>query len=882
MIGKLHNWRVEHHHQSNKKDWRNSGVGGLVSLEDLVIRKPKASSPSKAVKKKVPFLSLSLSKPSVTLKSLQSNEADTLDDHAPVASDVSLFSNIPASAGLTSVFPPSLSTSRPVSPTRPRTADPERASFARRRSKTLPMDGDTPQLSLDWTDKPLPLVVDFDASQSRKPSVSTDQSTSASISRPRTSQSMESPLNLQDSRKRSNSSASKGSKPAAYSLTPAISPAESRRPSLSGAEFQKIVQVAHTKSPSSASTSRPRSNSRVSITAASPAPAPTTSANTTMTSERPAPVPSPARSILEEVEGTLSATIRELQDLQGDWEHPTGGSNIRPMRTSSLMYKMPSAPEVPRSAPAIQEEFPVRSNSHDAATARAPREDTWPSSQAPSMPTTPRSASLPKTETPSLGRMQSIQIAYEKSKAKAHRLGVENDTLKQQMKFLRERFAEMGDLESEKQTLGVALKEARANIEASLAQLQASRANEEAIQNNLTNVARRLEEANVQKIDVLEHNSELQNEVASLKREMALMRKEMDELRQRPQMSELEDAQMKLSKAQEENKLLAEQAKAAEGRADLPAMVADLTFKLEDVRRTVAEKDKYIADLEAQTASLGEQLHIMREEQAKLSQSNDMLRSQSQKGNTSSKRLSQLQKQIEEIEKARHAAQVESERHLQLLKEQLRRNAVEVHKREHPASSLLEKKLNIEEAITEVRLKFERRKAREQAGEFSDESGDTATDPAVRIAQLEKEIEYHVKDIVLYKLDVKGYRKDLKRAKEKIAALTEAANAATTASTATVVAENTNHQSPSPPSQEHGRPDMSRESSSTSVPQLSPSTTRDPGAASSDNESLGPATPSITTALQVQLPVRHIVTAWSPGVSPRSTPTVENKTLISA
>jgi chromosome segregation ATPase len=429
--------------------------------------------------------------------------------------------------------------------------------------------------------------------------------------------------------------------------------------------------------------------------------------------------------------------------------------------------------------------------------------------------------------------MQSIQIAYEKSKSTAHKLGVENDTLKQQMKFLRERFAEIGDLKTEKETLEVALAESRRNLEAALTQLQAGKANEQALQNNLTNVTRKLEEANVQKVDVLEQNGDMQEKVCSQQKELTKMRKEAEELRQRPQVSELDEMKATLIKAEEENKLLSDQVKAAEGRADLPARVADLTFKLEDLTRTAAAKDVYIGELTSHTTALSSEMETLRTERAALAETNATLRAQSlQKHSQSTKRMSLLNKQIEDMEKARTAAVAESERHLQLLKEQLRRTANDVNKREHPASNLLEKKLNIEEAIAEVRLKFERRMAKEAEGD-DEEAGDTLA-PEDKIERLEKEIEYHVKDIVLYKLDVKGYRKDLKRAKEKIAALTEV--------NTNVSPRKEKRSSISTPTSANSSPTQHR-----NVDSVTPS----------------PATPSIATALHVQLPVRHIVSAYA-------------------
>jgi chromosome segregation ATPase len=432
--------------------------------------------------------------------------------------------------------------------------------------------------------------------------------------------------------------------------------------------------------------------------------------------------------------------------------------------------------------------------------------------------------------------MQSIQIAYEKSKSTAHKLGVENDTLKQQLKFLRERFAEIGDLKAEKETLEVALGESRKNLEASINHLQACKVDQRALQNNVTNMTRRLEEANVQKVDVLEQNGELQSHVSVLQKMLNALRTEAEELKKRPQMSEVEELKARLSRAEEENQLLAEQAKAAEGRADLPARVAELSFKLDDAKRNTAEKDKIITELQAQTSALTNELSTVQEERASLAEMHATLRTQTlQKQTQSNKRVTAMSNQIEEIEKARTAALAESEKHLQLLKETLRRTANDVHKREHPASNLLEKKLNIEEAIAEIRLKFERKKAKE-AEQNAEKEEDEEKDLKTKIGELEKEIEYHVKDIVLYKLDVKGYRKDLKRAKEKIAILSDAS---------TTSAKQLEH------SEKEVVHTPKRQDSPTSPSQRS------------DSNSMSPATPNIATALQVQSPIRHIVSAYA-------------------
>jgi len=122
-----------------------------------------------------------------------------------------------------------------------------------------------------------------------------------------------------------------------------------------------------------------------------------------------------------------------------------------------------------------------------------------------------------------------------------------------------------------------------------------------------------------------------------------------------------------------------------------------------------------------------------------------------------------LERTVAEQHKTFRTIQAERDQLRQLIHTEFRRTANEVQKRQHPATTLLEKKVEVDTAILEVR-----KKAQEFLRQQKRRDEDLNSTRAVRMEELQQEIDYHVKDIVLYKLDVKGYKKDLKRAQAKL------------------------------------------------------------------------------------------------------------------
>jgi chromosome segregation ATPase len=356
-----------------------------------------------------------------------------------------------------------------------------------------------------------------------------------------------------------------------------------------------------------------------------------------------------------------------------------------------------------------------------------------------------------------------MQSAYDKQKRDMHTVLVENETLKKQLSLFQTRLADIDTIRIERDQFEHALQESQVNLKTVLDKLKLSRDNEEATLNNLSAVTARLEEANMHRVDVLDHHHELEDKMKLVEKEhkalqeekarveqekiafeadRSVLHQEIAILRQRPQQSALEEAQNSLRMAEERTRHLEEQVKSGDSRTDLPSIVADLGFKMEDLQQTLSDKDRHIAELEA---------------------TNKLLSRGAKSDKNYANKIRGLERTVAEQHKTFRTIQAERDQLRQLIHTEFRRTANEVQKRQHPATTLLEKKVEVDTAILEVR-----KKAQEFLRNQTRRDEDLSSTRAVRIEELQQEIDYHVKDIVLYKLDVKGYKKDLKRAQTKL------------------------------------------------------------------------------------------------------------------
>jgi hypothetical protein len=400
-------------------------------------------------------------------------------------------------------------------------------------------------------------------------------------------------------------------------------------------------------------------------------------------------------------------------------------SEIHPALRDRARISPPLSSSTPQSTPDNFAPGTGQSSAVAAAASVAAAHQTQRTSHSlpptPLLPTRPSSATV-------------VQSAHDAQR----RLNAENDILRTQLSVALKRFAETDAVRLERDKFERELKEARARCrELGIAA--------EAAVNKLISVEGRLEEANVQKVDVLEENGDLREKVGGLLRDVRRLEAEIEGRKR-------------------------QSARGPGEETDLPSVVADLTFRLDDAEKVGREREGRIKELEQSNALLKEELHKKQEFYAEMTclaeQAQQKVMNDCQLG---AAKIAELTQKLDVKAKEARAAQSERDKFEQLLLAEFRRAAIEIHARTHPSESLLSQKMDVETAVKQIRAKAESN-LRELKNGKSDYEGTaySGDDMEVRIKDLEKEVDYYLKDIVLYKLDVKGYKKDLRKAQNKI------------------------------------------------------------------------------------------------------------------
>lgn len=321
----------------------------------------------------------------------------------------------------------------------------------------------------------------------------------------------------------------------------------------------------------------------------------------------------------------------------------------------------------------------------------------------------------------------------------------------------------------ERDTLAHTLSETQGQIEAALTQLSRSQASERMLKAQLSALEARLEDSNSQRVDALEQNLFLEERlrhVSKVQNTSAVAAMEQESLVESRPLSKLLQAEERIA--------LLEQQLAAAQQCDLTPVVTELTDRLRYHEKFALEKDSYIQALleqnnafRAQLEACASRLHTVTEKnktlEAAASTNIGLLEAQV----STTTRLTHLERIAAEQEAQLNKATAEKAQLSGLLEGEVRRQAAMTNNLEHPNASQLGAFSDTEQTILDVKGKVSKKAAQDvpAAGPES---------PEQQIKRLQKEIDYHVQDIVLYKLDVKGYRKDLKRANAKIKKLTDA------------------------------------------------------------------------------------------------------------
>jgi hypothetical protein len=494
------------------------------------------------------------------------------------------------------------------------------------------------------------------------------------------------------------------------------------------------------------------------------------------------PLPAIRSSILDEVEGTLTATITELQELQSVWHHdsppvtPEHGFGNAP----GFLGAEPSRPST------------SRASSRDRGSVQPV--DSYFQQTDPTQSSPLKSVASADSDP----QMLALQAAYDEQRKLVRTLTMENDGNKRRLVFVG---ARLNEFATEKSALARAAKDARDNLQVTLLKLREAKDSElsaqqeiqsarnamsimetrydeekkrhgltrEELEETTQRLNAKLEEVNTHKVDLLEKELESRRDQISTKKKLKKAIDELNAVRRKEQSAKAkaESAAEKLRESLKRNDALQGELRKLSPQSDLPSRIADMAFQLEDMQAQLEAKDDTLASLTAQAEQAAALTASLEDQNRELAEQLD------QRSPTAASSSAETVRDDSGLRERLEAALVERDKYAMLLHAEIRRTVVDDHGRNHPSMPFLKKKIELDDA---VRLVRERAKAfLSKADGGADDGAEEADEERLRgkVADLEKEIDYYLNDIVLYKLDVKGYRKDLRKAEQRLRDMSE-------------------------------------------------------------------------------------------------------------
>jgi hypothetical protein len=520
-------------------------------------------------------------------------------------------------------------------------------------------------------------------------------------------------------------------------------------------------------------------------------------------------LPTIRNSILDEVEGSLTATIKEFQSLQGSWHHDSPPHTPEQMFDSSL-YQIPNQLFLQRRGSST-------SIGHSATW--DPSQMGGPLYQYPPL----NSGHLSQPQSPTrhtpcssgtfLGvqeygtKLVDMQRAYEEQRKASHAIQLESGQVRKQLEFLKDRIVEF---ESEKHSLQQTVRDAEEKLHMTLTKLREAKVSELAAQKEFTasrytisslenrqqadkkklrlmqedleaereTVAKtnaKLEEANTHKVDLLERELDNRREIIVTKKKLKKAIDELNVYKRRARdtpintpnspyedRSLLQDTQLQLAEARRVNAALVAQLNLISPASDLPTHIAHMAFQIDPMQPELFTIRKRPSSPAISPTTLTHPSpNFFSSTPAPSSPEQTRATTSSSSASEPFDELAILRASLAASERARRDAVVERDRLGQLLRAELRRIAVDDHSGRHPSETLVRGRTELRSAVEIVR---ERAKGwvEEMKGADNEET-----------ERLRGEIEYYLNDIVLYKMDVKGYKKDLRKAEKRIRELTD-------------------------------------------------------------------------------------------------------------
>ncbi|KAL9096296.1 MAG: hypothetical protein Q9165_001293 [Trypethelium subeluteriae] len=339
-------------------------------------------------------------------------------------------------------------------------------------------------------------------------------------------------------------------------------------------------------------------------------------------------------------------------------------------------------------------------------------------------------------------------------------MATEMENLKRKLSSAHKRDAEADINKKEIHILRETVQSKQRHVEGLVKKLVKAQATTKAANNTAEAFESRLEMANAQKNDVLEENHELRQRA---------MRQEVQIVCQRCSESE-QELHDRCQEAEQRADRLEQALQVFRIKQDTEPALVELNKHVQRLEAEDDERNHYITRLEQELRQCRFQIdniHVPQSLQPTASAVPSRRWDSLNKGHesdlaTSRNRISQLDQVLEQRDASVKSLVAERDNIRTLLQAEIHAQACKAPDQLRLLHSAICTKVDIDQILAEVQKKAHTSLAPPGT------HWKIETDPILRVEQLEKEIDYHVKDIVLYKLDVRGYKKDLKRANAKI------------------------------------------------------------------------------------------------------------------
>ncbi|KAI9710582.1 MAG: hypothetical protein M1820_002718 [Bogoriella megaspora] len=374
--------------------------------------------------------------------------------------------------------------------------------------------------------------------------------------------------------------------------------------------------------------------------------------------------------------------------------------------------------------------------------------------------------------------MQSFQSAFEDQRRVSQEMAAEMETLKRKLSAAKKRDSEADAIRKENYLLKESLKVKQQHLETLMKKLAKTKMTEKAMINTADALGSRLEVANMQNNDVLEENHELRQTALRLHKRDRDLKQDFEHFRQESNETMIH-VRARLRNAEEHADCLEQTLQSYQTSENyVQSSTDDLQKYIYQLEQEAEERKQHVSRLEKKlgmslnippSTSSPRQHYVAYVPGVKLAsfQSASDTRTSQTETSYNDYSVDGVGEKLQSQDERTKALQAERDSLITLLQSGIRKQARNSPDQQHPATSPLSARLNIEQAFADVQARAQ--------NSLADNGipSEPASDPTQRAEQLQQEITYHINDILLYKLDVRGYKKDLKRANAKIRQLQE-------------------------------------------------------------------------------------------------------------